>query len=118
MIIDNNREYLNFYDDVLGFRRTRDEITCTSTFDKPSNRMIFNLQEHESYATTDFDDPRSSTDDPQQMHSGQLKIIRFSDKTQLDNNISYANPGSLGYSLYTLRVNSIQMSHEKFETAM
>ncbi|CAF3637750.1 unnamed protein product [Rotaria sp. Silwood1] len=118
MIIDNNREYLNFYDDVLGFRRTRDETTCTSTFDKPSNRMIFNLQEHESYATTDFDDPRSSTDDPQQMHSGRLKIIHFSDKTQLDNNISYANPGSLGYSLYTLRVNSIQMSHEKFETVM
>jgi catechol 2,3-dioxygenase-like lactoylglutathione lyase family enzyme len=115
MIIGDKQEYLRFYDEVLGFRRSRDEKSGTSTYENLSSRLMFDLQEHESYATTDFDDPRSIPGDFLKMRSGRLKIIRFSDETQIENKISCASPGSLGYSLYTLRVNSIQISHQRIE---
>jgi catechol 2,3-dioxygenase-like lactoylglutathione lyase family enzyme len=115
MIITDKQEYLRFYDEVLGFRRSRDEKSGASTYENLSSRLMFDLQEHESYATTDFDDPRSTPADFQQMRSGRLKIIRFSDQTQIEDRISCASPGSLGYSLYTLRVSCIQTSHRRIE---
>ena len=115
MVIADNPDHLSFYDDVLGFGRGQDEKSGTNTYEKLSSRVIFDLQQHESYATTDFDDPRSSKDDTQKMISGRLKIIRFSHETQLENKIAYANPGSLGCSLYTLRASSIQASHARVE---
>jgi hypothetical protein len=84
MIIEDKQECLRFYDEVLGFRRSRDEKSGTSTYENISSRLMFNLQEHESYATTDFDDPRSTPGDFQKMRSGRLKIIRFSDETQIE----------------------------------
>ena len=115
MIIADKQDYLRFYDEVLGFRRGRDEKSGASTYQNVSSRLMFDLQEHESYATTDFDDPRCTPGDFQQMRSGRLKIIRFSDQTEIENKISLASPGSLGYSLYTLRVNSIETSHQRIE---
>ena len=49
------------------------------------------------------------------MHSGWLKTIRFSDQSQLENKFSCANLGSLGYSLYTFQVDSIQIMHQKIQ---
>ena len=115
MIIADRQDYLRFYDEVLGFRRSRDEKSGASTYENLSSRLMFDLREHESYATTDFDDPRSTPGDFQQMRSGRLKIIRFSDETQIEDKTSCGSPGSLGYSLYTLRVDSIQMCRQRIE---
>ena len=114
MIIKDDPISFEFYDNVLGMKRVRDEQVTTSTFEQMSSRIMFDLQPNETYGTVDFDDPRSQNQ-MAQMRSGRLKIIRFSDQTQLDNKIHLAKPGSLGFSLYTLRVHSIQSTHEKVQ---
>ena len=115
MVIYDDAEYLRFYDNVLGLRRGVDQKPGASTFDDPSARAMFSLEPTENYSTTDFDDPHSSTTDPQNPRSGRLKIIRFPPETKLENKINFANPGSLGYSLYTLRVNNIEKYHLKLK---
>ena len=46
LLIDDNRDHLNFYDHILGLRRGRDEKPGTSTYSKVSGRAIFSLEEH------------------------------------------------------------------------
>lgn len=114
MLIYDDVEHLRFYDSVLGLLRGVDQKPGTSTYEDPSARAMLSLEISENYASTDFDDPRSSID-PQKARSGRLKIIRFPPETKLENKISHANPGSLGYSLYTLRVNAIEKYHLKLK---
>ena len=115
MVIDDDIEHLRFYDNVLGLLRGIDQKPGTSTYEDPSARAMFSLEANESYATTDFDDPHSSPIDPQKVRSGRLKIIRFPSEAKLENKINHANPGSLGFSLYTLRVNTIEKYHLKLK---
>ena len=111
IIIEDRRDYLTFYDEVLGFRRSRDEASGTSTSANTSSRLIFDLKDGESYATTDFDDPRFIPGDIQQVRSGRLKVIRFSNQALLENKLNLARPGSLGLCLYTIRVQAIELCH-------
>lgn len=113
MVIFDNPTHLDFYDKVLGLLRVRDGKSGESKYENLSSRAVFSLEPGETYTTTDFDDPRSSAADPQKARSGRLKIIRFPENTKLENKISFANPGSLGYSLYTFRVKGIKNYHEK-----
>lgn len=115
IIIEDRRDFLTFYDEVLGFRRSRDEASGTSTSANFSSQLMFDLKDGESYATTDFDDPRSILGDTQQARSGRLKVIRFSNQTMLENKLHLASPGSLGFCLYTLRVQAIELCHQRVE---
>jgi len=115
MVVQTRLEALDFYDKVLGLLRVRDRVQ--SDADDPSARRIFNLSSGESYVTTDFDDPRSSKDDPQRMRSGRLKIINFVSHAKLEDRRAQSRPGYLGYSLYTLRVSDIEAYHRRIRSS-
>ncbi|CAF3761882.1 unnamed protein product [Rotaria sp. Silwood1] len=113
MVIYEDEECLHFYDDVLDLLRSHHGKPHESTFDDRLTRTIVGLEKDESCASTYFDDPRSSIGNLQKVRSGRLKIIRFPHDIKLENKISFANPGSLGYSLYTFRVTDIEIYHHK-----
>jgi catechol 2,3-dioxygenase-like lactoylglutathione lyase family enzyme len=112
MVVLDNRENLDFYDKVLGLLRARDSLEYGGTYENESSRAVFSLEKGERYSSTDFDDPRSSTE-PAKARSGRLKIIRFAPDSKLVNKIEYSKPGSLGYSLYTYKVRGIENYHQK-----
>lgn len=107
MVVYKNRENLDFYDQVLGLLKVKENAGFDSDYNNPSSRAVFSLEKNQKYGATDFDDPRSSTN-PQQARSGRLKIIWFSEDSKLENKFDQSKPGSLGYSLYTYRVRGIE----------
>lgn len=117
MVVADKPENLKFYDEILGLLRTRDGKPGDSNYENLSSRTIFELNKGDSYATTDFDDPRSSATDPQQALSGRLKIVRFPANLNLPDKTDSANPGALGYSLYTFRVREIESYHQKVKNS-
>ena len=115
LVIYDDAKCLNFYDQVLGLLRGHDGKPGDNTYDEPLSRAIISLEKGESYTYTHFDDPRSSTTDPSKCRSGRLKVIRFPPQAKLENRMDEANPGSLGYSLYTFRVTDIELYHRKVQ---
>ena len=113
IVIEDKAEYLDFYDIVLGLYRSTHDKPGANTFENRLARQIFNLQPGESYADTYFDDPRSEKLERHQRRAGKLKVVRFADITPLENKLAYSRPGSLGYSLYTLRVKWIVRLHQR-----
>ncbi|MDJ0903231.1 MAG: VOC family protein [Xenococcus sp. MO_188.B8] len=107
VIQDDSKETLKFYEEVLGLLRTQDEIE--NTYDNaPGGRPIFELQPGERFWVTSFDDPRASKSDWRLARSGRMYIIRFPEEITLDNCFHQAEPGCLGMSLYTYRVQEIK----------
>jgi hypothetical protein len=104
LVVQGGTGQLEFYDKVLGLLKARDGLV---TYDDISGRNVFELQPGEQYFVTDFDDVRSSSTDPMKMRSGRLKVIRFPDDVPLDDKRDHSRPGSLGASLYTLRVSDL-----------
>ena len=117
MVVYRNRENLDFYDKVLGLLKVKENADFDSDYNNPSSRAVFSLEKHQKYGATDFDDPRSSSTNPQQARSGRLKIIWFSPDSKLENKFNYAKPGSLGYSLYTYRVKGIESYRQKIKSS-
>ena len=115
MVIYENDDHLRFYDETLGLLRSHHGKPQESTYDDYLTRMIVGLEKDESCSSTYFDDPRSSTTDLQKVRSGRLKILRFPQDIKLENKLQYSNPGSLGYSLYTLRVTNINFFYDKVQ---
>ena len=116
MVVYRNRENLDFYDKVLGLLKVKENADFDSDYNNPSSRAVFSLEKHQKYGATDFDDPRSSTN-PAQARSGRLKIIWFSEDSKLENKFDNSKPGSLGYSLYTYRVRSIENYRQKVKSS-
>ncbi|RMH34611.1 MAG: VOC family protein [Acidobacteria bacterium] len=112
MVIYKNQENIDFYGDVLGLLKVKEDSDYVSTYDEPSARAIFQLEKHQKYGATDFDNPLSSKD-PTKALSGRLKIIWFSPDSKLEDKFAYSKPGSLGYSLYTYKVTNIEHYHRK-----
>jgi hypothetical protein len=112
MVIYKNQENIDFYEKVLGLLKTKEDQDYVSTYDETSARAIFQLEKHQKYGVTDFDNPRSSKD-PMKALSGRLKIIWFSPDSKLEDKFAYSKPGSLGYSLYTYKVTNIEHYHRK-----
>ncbi len=107
VVQDDSKETLKFYEEVLGLLRTQDDIE--STYENASGgRPIFDLQPGERFWVTSFDDPRSSKSDWQLARSGRMYIIRFPEEIELESSFELAQPGSLGMSLYTYRVQGIK----------
>lgn len=106
VIQDDSKENLQFYDEVLGLLRVRDDVE-TSYESSLAGREIFDLQPGEKFIVTAFDDPRSSQTDLLAARSGRLYIIRFLSSSRLDSRFEAAQPGSLGMCLYTYRVRGL-----------
>ncbi|MBD2206050.1 VOC family protein [Calothrix sp. FACHB-1219] len=107
IVQDDSKETLNFYEDVLGLLRVRDDVETTYEA-SPAGRDIFDLNPGEKFIVTAFDDPRSSVYDFMAARSGRLYIVRFPESINLESRFESAQPGSLGMSLYTYRVRGIE----------
>jgi hypothetical protein len=116
MVVYRNQENLDFYGNVLGLLKVKENADYDSDYNNPSSRAIFSLMPNQRYGATDFDNPKSSKN-PAESLSGRLKIIWFSPESKLDNKFAYTNPGSLGYSLYTYRVKGIETYHGKVKSS-
>jgi catechol 2,3-dioxygenase-like lactoylglutathione lyase family enzyme len=107
IVQDDSKESLKFYEDVLGLLRVRDDVE-TSYESSLAGRDIFDLNPGEKFIVTAFDDPRSSVSDFMAGRSGRLYIVRFPETINLESRFEAAQPGSLGMSLYTYRVQGIE----------
>ncbi|MGE5658047.1 MAG: VOC family protein [Actinomycetota bacterium] len=112
IVQDDSKEILRFYEDVLGLLRSRDDVE-TSYESSEAGRQIFELQPHERFFVTSFDDPRSSKQDFMATRSGRLYILRFPDSLRLEEHFERAKPGCLGLSLYTYRVRDLADYYQK-----
>lgn len=106
IVQDDSKETLKFYEEVLGLLRVRDDVE-TSYESSPAGRDIFDLEPGEKFIVTAFDDPRSSKTDFTAARSGRLYIVRFPESIKLESRYEAAQPGSLGISLYTYRVQGL-----------
>lgn len=116
VIQDDSKETLKFYEDILGLLRVRDDVE--TTYDSKAGRQIFELQPHERFFVTAFDDPRSSIHNLQAARSGRLYMIRFPESIPLENRFDAAQPGCLGISLYTYRVSGIENYFNRIKTSV
>jgi catechol 2,3-dioxygenase-like lactoylglutathione lyase family enzyme len=107
VVQDDSKEILNFYEQVLGLLRVRDDVETTYE-SSLAGREIFALNPGEKFIVTAFDDPRSSQTDFMAARSGRLYIIRFPENITLESRFADAEPGSLGMCLYTYKVQGIE----------
>jgi len=107
VVQDDSKEILEFYEEVLGLLRVRDDVETTYE-SSLAGREIFELNPGEKFIVTAFDDPRSSQTDFMAARSGRLYIIRFPENITLESHFTDAQPGSLGMCLYTYRVQRIE----------
>jgi catechol 2,3-dioxygenase-like lactoylglutathione lyase family enzyme len=112
VIQDDRKETLNFYEDVLGLLRSRDDVE-TSYDSSQAGRALFDLNPGERFWVTSFDDPRSSITDWQRARSGRLYIIRFPEAIEIPEAFERACPGCLGISLYTYRVTALEQWRDR-----
>jgi catechol 2,3-dioxygenase-like lactoylglutathione lyase family enzyme len=116
VVQDDSKETLRFYEDVLGLLRVRDDVE-TSYESSLAGRDLFDLNPGEKFIVTAFDDPRSSKTNLIEARSGRLYIIRFPENIQLESHFASAQPGSLGMSLYTYRVQEIQTYFNRIQAS-
>ncbi|MCU0238336.1 MAG: hypothetical protein MUC29_02760 [Pyrinomonadaceae bacterium] len=116
MVIYRNQENIDFYGNVLGLLKVKENENFDSDYTNQSSKAIFSLNPQQKYGATDFDNPKSSKN-PAEALSGRLKIIWFSEDSKLDNKFDYSKPGSLGYSLYTYRVKGIENYYKRVKSS-
>lgn len=115
LVIQGGPEITDFYEDVLGLKRARDGHV--SDYDELASRNVFGLEPHETYVTTDFDDPRSDPVNLSGTRSGRLKLIRFPADLDIPDLRSRSRPGHAGYSLYTYRVRDLEEMHARVRSS-
>jgi catechol 2,3-dioxygenase-like lactoylglutathione lyase family enzyme len=116
LVIYRHQENIDFYGNVLGLLKIKENTDFDTDYSNLASRAIFTLLPHQKYGATDFDNPQSSKN-PAEALSGRLKIIWFSPDSKLDNKFDYSKPGSLGYSLYTYRVTGIENYYTKVKSS-
>ncbi|MDX2225006.1 MAG: hypothetical protein SFV21_19780 [Rhodospirillaceae bacterium] len=100
----------DFYDQVIGFKRYHQvDITYTPGW-MPSE--MFELAPDESFSEIDFDDPDAG-DHPSEHLPGRLRVFLFRSPRSPDDRLARAQPGHLGYSLYTARVGDLAFMHAR-----
>jgi catechol 2,3-dioxygenase-like lactoylglutathione lyase family enzyme len=100
----------DFYDYVLGFKRYhRVDIGYRPGY-MPSD--MFQLAPDESFTEVDFDDPEAG-DDPTEHLPGRLRCFLFRSPRPPDDRLARAQPGHLGYSLFTARVGDLSAMHQR-----
>lgn len=117
IVQDDSKEILQFYEEVLGLLRVRDDVE-TSYESSPAGREMFDLKPGEKFIVTAFDDPRSPQSDLMAARSGRLYIIRFPDAINLESRFEASQPGCLGMSLYTYRIRGIEEYGDRIKASL
>ena len=99
-----------FYGDVIGFKHHRQVDIGYAPGTMPSD--MFGLHPDESFSEIDFDDPAAG-DDPTEHLPGRLRVFLLRSARPPDDRLSRAQPGQLGYSLYTARVGDLAAMHRR-----
>ncbi|MBN8561461.1 MAG: VOC family protein [Leptolyngbya sp. UWPOB_LEPTO1] len=116
IVQDDSKETIQFYEDVLGLLRVRDDVETFYEFSE-AGRVFFDLQPGEKFIVTAFDDPRSSVTDWQAARSGRLYIVRFPEAYVVPEQFEKAQPGCLGMSLYTYRVGEVEEYRDRIQAS-
>ncbi len=114
MIADDDPHVLDFYDEVLGLKRTFDEHTPYEN--ATGSRLIFGLEPGEGFHMVDFDDPRTGQALCER-RSGKLKCVRFAANARIENRLDRSRPGCLGYSAYSWRVRDLERMQRRVAAA-
>jgi catechol 2,3-dioxygenase-like lactoylglutathione lyase family enzyme len=114
MIADDDPHVLDFYDEVLGLRRTYD---ARIPWDNATgSRVIFGLDEGEGFHMVDFDDPATGQA-LEARRSGKLKCVRFGSRARIERRLHESRAGCLGYSLYAWRTTGLERMHRSLAAA-
>ncbi|MGB7444412.1 MAG: VOC family protein [Coleofasciculaceae cyanobacterium] len=110
LIVNCEHEKLDFYDQVLGLRRSVNN--SESKYGEASRRILDlkGAENGERMLNYYFTAPLASTTDKYPIRSGNLEVLRF--ECNLPNKLNYSRPGSLGTCLYTMKVSDIQSYHQ------
>ena len=115
LIVDCKHEKLDFYDQVLGLRRSVNN--SESKYGKASRRILElkGPENGERMLNYYFTAPVYSTMDKSPIRSGNLEILRF--EGSLSNKLSLSRPGCLGVCLYTMKVRDIESYHQRVSSS-
>ncbi len=116
VVQDDSKKTLEFYEEVLGLLRVRDDVETTYESSQ-AGRQIFDLQPGEKFFVTAFDDPRSSVTDWQAARSGRLYIVRFPEAQTVPAQFDRTQPGCLGISLYTYQVSDLTAYRDRIQSS-
>ena len=116
MVIYRNQENIDFYGNVLGLQKFKENVGYDTDYSLVSSREVFTLMPHQKFGVTDFDNPKSSKKAVEAL-SGRIEIIWFSEDSKLENKTEYSKPGCLGFSLYTFRVTGIENYRAKVKAS-
>lgn len=100
----------DFYEQVIGFKRYHTVDIGYKPGYMPSD--MFDLSPDETFTEVDFDDPEAG-DAPAHHLPGRLRCFLFRSPRPPDDRLARAQPGHLGYSLFTARVGDINYMHER-----
>jgi hypothetical protein len=100
----------DFYDEVLGLKRSAEHEYVANKNDPPAQTIP--LEDGEVMYHSDIDDPRSGSALDEQ-RSGRLRTFRFTTKSVSEDVFALSRPGNLGYSLYTYRVDDLGHMHAR-----
>lgn len=104
----------DFYEDVIGFKRYHQVDIEYRPGYMPSD--MFHLTPEESFSEVDFDDPEAG-DHPSEHLPGRLRCFIMRTPNPADDRLDRAQPGHLGYSLYTVRVGDVAAMHKNVEAS-
>jgi catechol 2,3-dioxygenase-like lactoylglutathione lyase family enzyme len=105
-------EAFEFYDRVLGLRRSGDFDLSWSEIGS-SGKDIFRLDEGEGFHMFRFDDVRSG--DGEDKRSGRLILFNFASESALPDMRESSRPGALGHTLYGWRVRDVEAAARAVE---
>lgn len=100
----------DFYEEVIGFKRGHEVEIAYRPGYMPSDMLA--LEPNESFAEVDFNDPQAG-DAPEEHLPGRLRCFVLRSTQKLDDRLAQAQPGHLGYSLYTFRCADITRMHSR-----
>ena len=100
----------DFYEDVIGFKRYHQVDIAYEPGYMPSD--MFHLTPDETFSEVDFDDPEAG-DDPTEHLPGRLRCFIVHSQQPADDRMSRAQPGNLGYSLFSVRVGDVAAMHHR-----
>jgi catechol 2,3-dioxygenase-like lactoylglutathione lyase family enzyme len=106
---------LSFYDATLGLRRSGD-FNLTWEEIGTSGKDILGLAEGEGFRLLKFDDPRSEPGGAGK-RSGRATLFNFSADIDMPDRRGCANPGALGYTAYSLRMNGLEQACARVEAS-
>lgn len=104
----------DFYEEVIGFKRYHQVDISYHPGYMPSD--MFELTPEESFSEVDFDDPEAGDDYAEHL-PGRLRCFLMRTPNAPDDRMARAQPGNLGYSFYSVRVDDVNAMHERVKSS-